>query len=94
MFGGPAPQCVTDDQCPTYSPDIGTKSRTFCCSDVIAFYNYWCTGVNQTMLNAVATMCAPPPNCVPMNLSFLTKPVDSCYVGSNGTGGSVVRGWG
>ena len=90
LSGGPVTQCNTDDQCPTYSPSVGTAPTVFCCSEVTAFFNYWCFGINQTLLNATRANCKPEPHCVSQNFGFLTNPVnDSCYFGSNATGGSV-----
>ena len=94
VSGGPVSQCNADSQCPTYSPDIGSLP-TLSCRDDLKFYDYWCSDVNYTILNATAQgAVGPAPKCVPQPFSFKSQSFDSCYGGSNRTGGSVQRMFG
>ena len=57
-------QCNTDSQCPTWTSAYEFRpSSPFCCDDVLAFFDHFCSGANTSLLPALSG-CTDHPNCV------------------------------
>jgi hypothetical protein len=77
QFAGAKSQCNTDSQCPSFSPEItDPPSRPYCCNDVRAFFDYFCSGADASLLLA-NTGCAEGPDCVVQPALPIPQP-DGC----------------